>query len=216
MGEESTCNAGAPEDESSVPGTGRFPLEEEMAPHSSILAWRILWPEEPGGLQSVGVAKSRKGKARPARLQCSLLGPRTGRGPAGRLAFLERPGHGAGVPWEALPALNRGAAMLTHGCYPRVMGACSRGLVHAGCWSRGEGRESQPAPSERSPGSELAWPAPPIWHRRKFRDQQPNARAPHWCLPPEREALQPGRRDAALWGDACSRRPPICTILFCF
>ena len=30
------------------------PLEEGMAPHSSILAWRILWTEETGGLQSVG------------------------------------------------------------------------------------------------------------------------------------------------------------------
>ena len=29
------------------------PLEEEMAPHSSILAWRIPWTEEPGGLQSI-------------------------------------------------------------------------------------------------------------------------------------------------------------------
>ena len=28
------------------------PLEEEMATHSSILAWKILWTEEPGGLQS--------------------------------------------------------------------------------------------------------------------------------------------------------------------
>ena len=28
------------------------PLEEEMAPHSSILAWRIPWTEEPGRLQS--------------------------------------------------------------------------------------------------------------------------------------------------------------------
>ena len=27
------------------------PLEKEMAPHSSILAWRIPWMEEPGGLQ---------------------------------------------------------------------------------------------------------------------------------------------------------------------
>ena len=35
------------------------PLEESMAPHSSILAWRIPWTEEPGGLQSMGpVAKS--------------------------------------------------------------------------------------------------------------------------------------------------------------
>ena len=30
------------------------PLEEEMATHSSILAWRILWTEEPG-LQSMGL-----------------------------------------------------------------------------------------------------------------------------------------------------------------
>ena len=29
------------------------PLEEEMATHSSILAWKILWTEEPGGLQSL-------------------------------------------------------------------------------------------------------------------------------------------------------------------
>ena len=35
------------------------PLEKGMATHSSIVAWRIPWTEEPGGLQSVGVAKSR-------------------------------------------------------------------------------------------------------------------------------------------------------------
>ena len=29
-------------------------LEKEIATHSSILAWRISWTEEPGGLQSVG------------------------------------------------------------------------------------------------------------------------------------------------------------------
>ena len=33
------------------------PLEEEMATHFSILAWRILWTEEPGVLHSMGVAK---------------------------------------------------------------------------------------------------------------------------------------------------------------
>ena len=37
-----------------------YPLEEEMANHSSTLAWRILWTEEPGGLQVHGVAKSQK------------------------------------------------------------------------------------------------------------------------------------------------------------
>ena len=30
------------------------PLEEGMATHSSILAWRMLWTEENGGLQSMG------------------------------------------------------------------------------------------------------------------------------------------------------------------
>ena len=29
-------------------------LEKEMATHSSVLAWRILWTEKPGGLQSMG------------------------------------------------------------------------------------------------------------------------------------------------------------------
>ena len=31
------------------------PLEEEMATYSSILAWKIPWTEEPGGLQSMGL-----------------------------------------------------------------------------------------------------------------------------------------------------------------
>ena len=31
------------------------PLEKEMANHSSILAWKISWTEEPGGLQSKGL-----------------------------------------------------------------------------------------------------------------------------------------------------------------
>ena len=33
---------------------GEDPLEKEMATHSSILAWRIPWTEESGGLQSMG------------------------------------------------------------------------------------------------------------------------------------------------------------------
>ena len=33
------------------------PLEEEMANHSSILAWEIPWTEEPGGLQSMGLER---------------------------------------------------------------------------------------------------------------------------------------------------------------
>ena len=38
-----------------VPSLGQEdPLEKEMATHSSILAWKIPWTEEPGGLQSMG------------------------------------------------------------------------------------------------------------------------------------------------------------------
>ena len=32
-------------------------LEEEMAPHSNILAWKIPWIEEPGGLQSIALQR---------------------------------------------------------------------------------------------------------------------------------------------------------------
>ena len=35
------------------PWFGKNPLEKDMATHSSILAWRIPWTEEPGGLQSM-------------------------------------------------------------------------------------------------------------------------------------------------------------------
>ena len=35
------------------------PLEEGMATHFSILAWRILWTEDPGGLQSIGTRLKR-------------------------------------------------------------------------------------------------------------------------------------------------------------
>ena len=41
-----------------VPSLGReYPLEEGMATHSSILAWRIPWTEEPGRLQSMGLQR---------------------------------------------------------------------------------------------------------------------------------------------------------------
>ena len=63
-GKEFTCSAG---DMGSIPGLGKSPgegtgyplqysclVEKEMATHSSILAWRILWTEEPGGLLCMG------------------------------------------------------------------------------------------------------------------------------------------------------------------
>ena len=44
------ANAGDIRDVGSIPESGRSLLEEGMATHSSILAWRIPWTEEPGGL----------------------------------------------------------------------------------------------------------------------------------------------------------------------
>ena len=38
----------------SIPGVREDPLEKEMATHSSTVAWRISWREEPGRLQSIG------------------------------------------------------------------------------------------------------------------------------------------------------------------
>ena len=54
VGKESAYNAG---DAGSIPRSGRSP-GEGMATHSSILAWRIPWTEEPGGLQSMGSQES--------------------------------------------------------------------------------------------------------------------------------------------------------------
>ena len=51
-GKESACNAG---DLGLIPGED--PLEQGMATLSSILAWRIPWTEEPGGLQSMGLQR---------------------------------------------------------------------------------------------------------------------------------------------------------------
>ena len=47
------ANAGDIRDSDSSPGW-EDPLEEGIATHSSILAWRIPWTEESGGLQSIG------------------------------------------------------------------------------------------------------------------------------------------------------------------
>ena len=48
VSKESACKTG---DAGLIPGLGNA-LEKEMATHSSILAWKIPWTEEPGGLQS--------------------------------------------------------------------------------------------------------------------------------------------------------------------
>ena len=49
------ANAGDVRDMGLMPGSGwEDPLEEEMATHSSILAWTVPWTEEPGRLWSTG------------------------------------------------------------------------------------------------------------------------------------------------------------------
>ena len=53
-----SANAGDMRDMGSSPELGRL-LEEGMAIYSDILAWRIPWTEEPGGLQSMGLQRVR-------------------------------------------------------------------------------------------------------------------------------------------------------------
>ena len=57
-GKESVCNAEDIGDSDSITGLWRSP-GEEMAAHSSILAWKIPWTEEPGGLQFMGLRRVR-------------------------------------------------------------------------------------------------------------------------------------------------------------
>ena len=52
-GKASACDVGDP---GSIPGSGRSPGEGNGT-HSSILAWRIPWTKEPGGLQSIGLQR---------------------------------------------------------------------------------------------------------------------------------------------------------------
>ena len=53
------ANAGDIRDVGLIPGSGAF-LEKGMDIHSSILAWRISWIDEPGGLQPIKVKQSWK------------------------------------------------------------------------------------------------------------------------------------------------------------
>ena len=70
-GQKPTCHCRRCKRQGSIPGSGRAPggghgnslqyscLEKPMATHSSILAWRSPWTEEPGGLQSMGSQRVR-------------------------------------------------------------------------------------------------------------------------------------------------------------
>ena len=53
-GKESTCQCRRLRRCRFDPWGQEAPLEEEMATHFSVLAWRILWTEDPGGLQPWG------------------------------------------------------------------------------------------------------------------------------------------------------------------
>ena len=57
-GKDLPANAGDIRDTGSILGSGRS-LEEGMATHSNIPAWRMPWAEEPGGLQSMGSQRGR-------------------------------------------------------------------------------------------------------------------------------------------------------------
>ena len=63
------ANAG---DASSIPGREE-PLEKKMATHSSILAWKILWTEEPGEAAVHGVAKSQTRLRQSTTTECHML-----------------------------------------------------------------------------------------------------------------------------------------------
>ena len=54
------ANVGDTGDAGSIPGS-KDPLEEEMTTHSSILAWKISWTEDPGGLQSMRLQRVKQG-----------------------------------------------------------------------------------------------------------------------------------------------------------
>ena len=56
-GKESACQCRRPRKCGFNPWVRKIPLEEEMTTHSSILAWRISWTEEPSGLQSTGLQR---------------------------------------------------------------------------------------------------------------------------------------------------------------
>ena len=85
------------------------PLEKEIVAHSSILAWRIPWTEQPGGLWSMGLQRVRHAEHRHHMYVCralSLLWPTlcdpTDCSPPGSSAHGDYPGQNTGVGCHAL------------------------------------------------------------------------------------------------------------------
>ena len=108
--------------EARVPSLGQEdPLEKEMANHSSILAWKISWTEEPGGLQFMGlsggtVAKNLPVSAEDERDTGSIpwLGrsPGEGNGNPLQYSWLKNPRDG-GTWWAAIYGIAQSQTQLT-------------------------------------------------------------------------------------------------------
>ena len=77
----------------------RLIMEKAMAPHSSTLAWKIPWTEEPGGLQSMGSLESDTTERLPFHLSLSCIGEENGN-PL-QCSCLENPRDG-GAWWAAV------------------------------------------------------------------------------------------------------------------
>ena len=64
-----------------------------MAPHSSTLAWKLPWTDEPGGLQSMGPQAGVRGRQRAGRVRWHVSGPRVkepgGRAQRGVVGYLQ-------------------------------------------------------------------------------------------------------------------------------
>ena len=72
-GKESACQCKRHRRVGFDPWVGKIPQEKGMATHSSTLAWKILWAQEPGGLQSIGLRTVRHTEHNNTRQQqCSL------------------------------------------------------------------------------------------------------------------------------------------------
>ena len=74
-------------------------MEKAMAPHSSTLAWKIPWTEEPGGLQSMGSLRVRYDRSTSLSFSLSCIGE--GNGNPLQCSCLENPRDG-GAWWAAV------------------------------------------------------------------------------------------------------------------
>ena len=86
------------------------PLEKEMATHSSILAWKIPWMEEPGGLQSMG--SPRVGHTEQLHVHFSLSCIGEGNGNQLQCSCLENPRDG-GAWWAPIYGVAQSWTRLT-------------------------------------------------------------------------------------------------------